>query len=74
MKASGCKKGAAQEIIDYAKQRGIHITKREIASLLRERIIEELQPLDNEDDINALSNRRKVLGLSIAIGRFSGSR
>ncbi|MGD0165967.1 MAG: hypothetical protein ABSC51_01565 [Gaiellaceae bacterium] len=73
MKESGGRKGAAQTIIDFAEQRDIRLSKRTLAKAIRTKIIEELEPLDNEQGINELAERRAVLGLAISIGRYSGS-
>lgn len=69
-KAVGPKRGFARIIVDQARQQGITVTKEEIAVALRELVLRELNDLKDEKEV---SGRRPVLGLALAIGRYSAS-
>lgn len=69
-KGAGPKRGFARIIVDQARQQGITVTKEEIAVALRELILRELNDVNDEKKV---SERRPVLGLALAIGRYSAS-
>lgn len=66
--AVGQKRGLARIICDDARQQGISISKSEIAIALRDRILAELREAEDERPV---VERRPVLGLALAIGRYS---
>jgi hypothetical protein len=68
--AVGPKRGFARIIVDHARQQGIIVTKEEIAVALRALILRELNDVKDEKKVSV---RRPVLGLTLAIGRYSAS-
>ena len=69
-RASGPKRGLARLIVEQARQQKITVTKEEIAIALRDLILRELNEVKDEKKVSA---RRPVLGLAVAIGRYSAS-
>jgi hypothetical protein len=67
-KAVGPKRGLARIIVEEARQQGITVTKDEIAKELRKLILRELSDIKDEKQVAEL---RPVLGLALAIGRYS---
>jgi hypothetical protein len=68
--AVGPKRGFARIIVEQARQQGITVTKEELAVALRELILRELNDVKDEKKVSV---RRPVLGLALAIGRYSAS-
>jgi hypothetical protein len=68
--AVGPRRGFARMIVDQARQQGITVTKEEIAVALRELILHELNDVKDEKKV---TGRRPVLGLALAIGRYSAT-
>jgi hypothetical protein len=66
----GPKRGLARIIVEQARQQDVTVTKKEIAVALRELIMRELEEVKDEE---VVSERRPVLGLALAIGRYSAS-
>lgn len=66
--ASGKKKGLASRIVEYAEQRRVAISKEEIADELATLILAELEAAEDETPV---VERRPVLGLALALGRFT---
>lgn len=64
------KRGLARIIIDEARRQGVTVSKQEIAIALRELILREFNEVKDEKKV---STRRPVLGLALAIGRYSMS-
>jgi hypothetical protein len=62
------KRGLARIIVDEARAQGVTVTKKEIAAALCDLILREL---DEVKDAMKVSERRPVLGLALAIGRYS---
>jgi hypothetical protein len=69
-KAVGAKRGLARIIVEDAHDQGVTVTKEEIGIALRERILEELREAGDEKPV---VERRPVLGLALAIARYSAS-
>jgi len=67
---AGPKRGVGRIIVEQARQQGVTVTKQEIAVALRELIYRELDQLKDERKV---CERRPVLGLALAIGRYSAS-
>jgi hypothetical protein len=68
--AVGNKRGLARIIVDEARQQEITVTKDEIACALLELILQELGDVKDEEEV---AKRRPVLGVALAIGRYSAS-
>ena len=62
------KRGLARIIVEEARNQGVRITKEEIAVALCELILRELEEVK---DSQKVSERRRVLDLALAIGRYS---
>jgi hypothetical protein len=66
----GPKRGFARIIVELARQQDVTVTKEEIAVALRGFIVRELEEAKDE---KVVSERRPVLGLALAIARYSAS-
>lgn len=69
-KSVGPKRGLARIIVEQAREQDVTVTKKELAVALRELIMRELEEAKDE---KVVSERRPVLGLALAIGRYLAS-